>query len=123
MSDRNIRWGELKKASDDKGPYKLHTIECDGKEMDCQAIEGFGVQSNAIPGSQCLVLVPDGDEGKAVCIIMPPPEKRVDQQKEGEVTLKNHTTGNSIQHQANKDTVHTSHGNIIMNSDGEIHLN
>lgn len=102
--DRNIRWGVIVGPSDDKGPYKLHAIETDGKTMDAMALDLYGVQGNAITGGQCLILVPDGDEGKAVFIPLPPPAKRVDGQKEGEVSYKNHVTGNVIQHDANGHT-------------------
>lgn len=115
MSDRNIRWGRVVKESDDKGPYKLHTIETDGKQMDIQAVECYGVQGNSIAECQCLVLVPDGDEGKAVAIIMPPPAKRTDQQKAGEVSYVNHETGNVIKHEANGDTTIRTAGILHIN--------
>lgn len=102
---RSIRWGKLKGPSDDKGPYKLHTIETDGKEMDIHIIEPYGIQGNAIKDSMVLVFVPDGDEGKAVGIALPPPAKRVEGQKDGEVQLKNHATGNEIKHEAGGDTI------------------
>lgn len=123
MSDRNIRWAQVKKASDDKGPYKLYTVETDGKEMDCIGVETYGVQGNAPQDCQALVLVPDGDEGKAVVIILPPPAKRTDQQKEGEVTFINHVKGQTIKHDADGNTRHDAPKDIIMTSGGEIHLN
>lgn len=115
MSSRNIRWGELTGVSNDKGPYKLHEVETDGKKMDVQAIEIYGMQGNAVKGGQVLILVPDGDEGKAVGIFMPSPKDRVEQQKEGEVQLKNHATGNSIQHAENGDTIVKTKGVFRVN--------
>ncbi len=115
MSDRNIRWGWIKGPSKDKGPYKLHEAEVDGKSMDVIAIEPYGVQGNAISDCQCVIFVPDGDEGKAIAICVPPPAKRVDAQKEGEVSYKNHATGNVIQHDAN--------GNTTVKTAGIFHVN
>lgn len=99
MSDRNIRWAEVVEVSNDKGPHKLCTVECDGKQMDAYVGEVFGMQSVPHKGAMVLIALPDGDEGKGVIIAsMPRPKDRVDKQKEGEVTLKNHDTGNKIQH-------------------------
>jgi phage gp45-like len=140
MSDRNMRWGVVKKASADKGPHKLVEVEADGKIIDCVVGETFGVQSSPHVGAWVLLGLADGDEGKAVIITsMPRPGDRVDGQKEGEVTIKNHETGNAIQHDANGNTkmntkadldqtvggnVKTdAEGNVVFKSGGVIHLN
>jgi hypothetical protein len=112
---KNIRWGRITGASDDKGPYKLHSVETDGKVMDMMALDLFGVQGNAMKDGQCLVLVPDGDEGKAVMIPLPPPAKRIDGQKEGEVSYNNPVTGNVIKHDAD--------GNTTIKTSGILHIN
>ncbi len=98
MSDRNIRFGVITKTSADKGPHKLVTAIADGKEMVVQVFEPYGIQGSPLKDGVVLIFSPDGDDGKAVGIVMPAPKDRVDQQKPGEVTLKNHDTGNRIQH-------------------------
>lgn len=140
MSDRNIRWAEVKKASADKGPHKLVEVETDGKRMDVYVGETFGVQASPHVGSMVLIALPDGDEGKGVIISsMPRPKDRVDQQKEGEVTFKNHDTGNSTQFDKDGNTKSTAkkdleekiggnrtttcEGNVIIRSGSIIHLN
>lgn len=105
MSHRMIRFGVIKAPSNDKGPHKLTTVVADGKEMQVQVIEPYGVQGSPIKDGMVLILTPDGDDGKAVGIMMPPPKDRVDQQKPGEVTYKNHVTGNRIQHDADGHTM------------------
>jgi phage gp45-like len=101
MSDRNIRWGQLTGVSDDKGPYKLTEVETDGKRMNVIVVEPFGIQSVPHSNAQMLILVPDGDEGKAIGIAMPRPANRIDQQKEGEVTLQNHDEQQYVKLDAN----------------------
>lgn len=148
MSDRNIRWAEVTKASDDKGPHKIVEVECDGKKMDVMVGETFGVQASPHVGSQVLVAIADGDEGKGVIISsMPRPKDRQDQQKPGEVSVMNHDTGNRIHHDeagntnlktkaALKETVGSDHtqevagaqtvnvgGNVIYRSRGILHIN
>lgn len=140
MSDRNIRWGVVRSASQDKGPHKIVEVESDGKIMEVFVGETFGVQSNPHVGAQVLIGLPDGDEGKAVIISsMPRPSDRVDGQKEGEVTIKNHDTGNSLQHDKDGHTKMTTKsdlqqtvggnastdasGNVTIKSGGIIHLN
>lgn len=99
MSDRNLRWGVVKTVSNDKGPHKVCEIECDGKKMTAFVGEVFGVQSVPHVGAQVVIGLLDGDEGKAVVLAsMPRPKDRVDGQKEGEVSIKNHDTGNAIKH-------------------------
>ena len=63
-----------------------------------------------------MVFLPDGDEGKAVAVIMAPPKDRVDGQKPGMVTVKNHAKG---QHMVMDDD-----GNVIIRSpNGIVHIN
>lgn len=91
-----IRFGEIIEPSADKGPHKLVRIQSEGKEMVAQVWEPYGVQGSAPKKSTGLLLIPDGDEGKAVFIPMPPPAERVDAQAEGEVTYKNHVAGQAF---------------------------
>lgn len=102
--DGSARWGEVVKASNDKGPYKLIRVQSDGHELTAIVLESYGVQGSPLNKGQCLLLPIDGDEGKMVAIVMPPPSKRTDQQKEGEVTYINHDTGNSIKHDVDGNT-------------------
>lgn len=105
MTDRNMRWARVTKASADKGPHKLVEIETDGKTMDVYVGEVFGVQSSPHVGAMVLVALPDGDEGKGVIIAsMPRPKDRKDGQKEGETSFINVDTGNTLQHDADGHT-------------------
>ena len=115
MSNRNIRWGNVKRTSNDAGPYKLVTVECDGTELECQVLDLSGVEHSPMEGGQAMVFLPDGDEGKAVAVIMAPPKDRVDGQKPGMVTLKNHSKGQSV--------VLDNDGNVIIKSTGIVHIN
>ncbi|MFP3921669.1 MAG: hypothetical protein ACLFPA_12270 [Dichotomicrobium sp.] len=92
----HVRFGEVLEASNDKGPHKLVKIQSDGKEMIAEIWEPYGVQGSPPRQSTGLVLIPDGDEGKAVFIPKPPPKDRVDGQAEGEVTYKNHVAGQAL---------------------------
>lgn len=96
MSDRNIRFGQLIEVSADKGPYKTATFRSDGKKMDAKVIEPYGVQGQPVKDGLALILIPDGDEGRAVAIVMPPPKDRVDGQAEGELTFIDHKTGSKV---------------------------
>ncbi len=112
---RNIRWAKVVGPSNDKGPYKLVDLEADGKQITAMVLDLGGVHVTPVKDGQALILLPDGDEGKAVCIVMPPPAKRVDEQKEGMMTLKNHVKGQSI--------VLDDNGNIIAKTTGTYHIN
>lgn len=123
MSDRNIRWAVITKASADKGPHKLCEVECDGKKMDVFVGETYGVQGSPHVGAHVLVATADGDEGKAIIIAsMPRPKDRVDGQKEGEVTYKNHETENEIQHDKDGNThIKTKKGtHVLIDKDGHV---
>lgn len=113
-----IRWGVLTRVSNDKGPYKIATFQADGKDVIATIIEASSVQTNPIEGSLALLFYPDGDEGRAVAIVGPPPAKRTDQQKAGEASFVSHDTGNSIQHQQNGDTVVKTAGVFHVNPPG-----
>lgn len=104
---RNIRWGKVVRVSNDAGPYKLVTVECDGAEYECIAMDHGGFSAAPIADSQAMVFLPDGDEGKAAAMVMPPPAERVDGQKPGMMTAKNHAKGQNI--------VLDDDGNIVLN--------
>lgn len=113
MSTAQIRWGKLTRVSNDKGPYKTATFSVDGVDREIKVIEPFGVQANPMKDSQAMIICPDGDEGRAVALVMPPPAKRTDGQKEGEVSYVNPVTGNTIKFDADgHTTVTTPSGSI-----------
>ena len=105
MSNRNIRFGVVKEESADKGPHKLVRAISDGKSMDVKVWETTGISASPTKDSDMLILTPDGDDGKAVGFIMPPPAKRTDGQKPGDVSYPNHVTGNTIVHDKDGNTV------------------
>lgn len=88
------RWGDIIKESADKGPYKLLRVQSEGHEFDAIVIESYGMQASPIEKGQVFVLPFNTDNGQAVAMVLPPPAKRVDLQKPGEVSLKNHVSGN-----------------------------
>lgn len=91
-----IRWGNLVKVTNDKGPYKLAKFKADNHEVVGQIVDSYGIQGSPPEGSQALLIPVDDDEGKFVAIVMPPPKSRETGLKAGEVKLKNHTAGQSI---------------------------
>lgn len=105
MSSRNIRFGVLTEESNDAGPHKLVRAKADGKPMDVKVWETYGVQASPTKDSDMLILSPDGDDGKAVGFIIPPPAKRTSGQKPGEVSYPNHLTGNTIVHDVDGNTI------------------
>lgn len=141
MSDgtSTIRWGNLTEVSSDKGPYKLSTFDVDGAERICKVLDVSGIQTNPMKGSQAMIICPDGDEGRAIAIAIPPPAERTDLQKEGETTFTNHKDkqyialkeGGHIEVKAkgnrteNLDGNHDEKvgGNINVTSGGILHLN
>jgi hypothetical protein len=92
-----IRWGKVVGPSQDKGPYKLVEIECDGKKQVAQVLDMGGLHTTPIVDGQAMVFLVDGDEGKWAAICMPPPADRVDAQKEGDMRLKNHKAGSIVE--------------------------
>ena len=119
----HARWGELTGVSKDKGPYKLAEVSVDGKTMDVMMMDAFGVQSNPHKGAQVAIFLLDGDEGKAIGFPLPRPKDRIDQQAEGEVTLKNHDAGQSLKLDKDGNMAHDAKGKITLTSGGELHLN
>lgn len=118
-----IRRAVVTKVSNDKGPVKLVTVKSEGKEMTVEVFETDGASSNPIEGSSCLLFPVQGDDGQMVAMIGAPPAVRVDGQKAGEKTYKNHATGNSIKHDADGNTVIESTNDIIIKSSGKVHIN
>jgi phage gp45-like len=118
-----IRRAVVTKVSNDKGPVKLVTVESEGKEMDVEVFETDGASSNPLEGSSCLLLPVQGDDGQIVAIIGAPPAVRVDQQKPGEKTYKNHDSGNYIKHDADGNTVIKTTADTIIGSGGIVHIN
>jgi phage gp45-like len=90
---RAIRFGRVLGPSKDKGPHKQVKVRSNGREFRAKVWEPYGVSGNPVTDSECLILVPEGDEGKAVVIPMPPPAKRRDGQSEGDLTYENIATG------------------------------
>lgn len=115
MSTAQFRWGKLARVSNDKGPYKLATFSVDGVDREAHIFDVSGIQTNPQKDSLAFLICPDGDEGRAIAFVLPPPEKRIDGQKEGESTFANHVTGNTVQHQANGDTVVKTKGVFHVN--------
>jgi len=118
-----IRWATIKKSSNDKGPYKLVEVESDGHQFVAHVLEGYGVQGSPLKDGQALIIPVDGDEGKAVAIVMPPPAKRTDEQKEGEVSYVNHDTGNVMKHDADGTTTTTTKKDLVDKVGGDYRTN
>ncbi len=118
-----IRRAVVTKVSNDKGPGKLITVESEGKEMIVEVFETDGASSSPIEGSSCLLFPVQGDDGQMVAMIGAPPAVRVDGQKAGEKTYKNHATGNSIKHDADGNTTIKTSSDTIIKSEGIVHIN
>lgn len=112
-----IFWGEVQKPSNDKGPYKGLRVQADGHSFNAQVIESGGYHQSPMTGSQVLVMLPDGDMGKAVVIGGQAPKDRVDGQTEGMVTIKNHKNGQTITMDANGNVNITLSGTCSIKSD------
>lgn len=110
-----IRRGVVTKVSNDKGPHKLVTVESEGNEMEVEVMEPDGSSSSPLEGSNCWLFPVQGDAGEMVAMISAPPADRVDQQKPGEKTYKNHKTGNYIKQDDNGDTIISSAGVVHIN--------
>ena len=118
------RWAEMTEISNDKGPYKLGRFEAEkGHVVTAQIVESFGVQGAPMKGGQALLIPLDGDEGKFVALVMPPPKDRYDAQKEGETTLINNKTGTRISMLENGDIQVESTAAIVIRSASTIHIN
>lgn len=96
MSTSEGRWAQLIEVSKDKGPYKLARVQSEGHEFTVHLIDFNGMSSNPIKDSQVFIFPGNSDTGQAIGFAMPPPAERVDQQKEGENTYKNHKQGQFI---------------------------
>lgn len=118
-----MRRAVVTKVSNDKGPHKLVEVESEGNKMIVEVFETDGASSNPLEGSSCMLLPVQGDPGEMVAIIGAPPADRVDGQKPGEKTYKNHKTGNSIKHDADGNTTIKTTANTIIESDGIVHIN
>lgn len=131
MSTAQIRWGKLSRVSNDKGPYKLATFSIDGVDRECKILDVSGIQSNPMKDSQAMIICPDGDEGRAFAIVIPPPAERTDALKEGESVLTNHkdkqyikmSEGGHIEEKAKGNKTTEVDGTITIKSGGILHLN
>lgn len=118
-----IRRGVVIGVSNDSGPHKLVKVRTEGKEMVVEVIEPDGASSNPIEGSNCWLFPMQGDDGQMAAIISAPPADRVNGQKAGEKTYKNHATGNYIKHDEAGNTEIVTKGDTIIRSDGIVHIN
>ena len=119
-------WGELIEVSNDKGPYKLFKVKAFDDEIQVYAGEAYGMQANPVKGSLVAFHAMDHDMGKAIATnIMPPPKDRIDQQKEGEVSVANTATTANTKYNEDGDIVHTPKEGqkVIINGDVEINGN
>ena len=91
-----IRFGQVTRPSRDKGPYRNVQLVSDGKPLEATVVHGYGIEGSPPKDSLALIFVPDEDEAKAVAIILPPPKDRQDGLKEGEVALRNSTSGTKV---------------------------
>lgn len=112
-----IFWGEVLSPSNDAGPYKGLRVQADGHEFNAQVVEVGGYHQSPMQGSQVLIMLPDGDMGKAVIVGGQSPADRVDGQSEGMVTIKNHKSGQTIEIDANGNVNITLSGTCAIKSD------
>lgn len=111
--DGTARWGQIVTVSNDKGPFKLIRVQSDGHEVTAKVLEPYGVQGSPMKDGIVLMFPLDGDEGKMIAIAMPPPAKRTDEQKPGEVSYVNHDTGNAMKHDADGTTTTTTKKDLV----------
>lgn len=116
-------FANVKEVSADKGPFKRMRVEADGHEFSVQVLEPYGLQSSPIKGGQVAIIPMDGDMSKCLAIAMPPPADRVDGQKEGEVTLRNHKAGQNFKFDEDGTATLETPKDIIFKSGGIIHFN
>lgn len=118
------RFAEMKEVTNDKGPYKLARFEAEkGHTVTAQIIEPFGLQSSPMKGGQAILIPLDGDEGKFVALVLPPPKDRVDGQKEGETTLINNKTGTKVTMLENGNIEITGTADMVIRTTGTCHIN
>lgn len=127
-----IKFGVVHQESKDKGPYKLGQAMADGKVMDVEFCDLTGMEGSPLKDSRCIILSPDGDDGKAVAIVFGPAVKdRTDGQKPGEVTYKNHKSGTQRVFKdggdevvtIKKDQMEEIKGKQTIKADGQIKIN
>ena len=118
-----IRFGVVTGVSEDKGPHKLVKAESEGNELIVKIFEVDGASSNPLEGSELLILDVQTDTGHAVALASAPPADRVDAQKAGEKTYKNHKTGNSIKHDDDGNTTIETTNDTFIKSKGIVHIN
>lgn len=116
MSSRSIRFGVIYEESADKGPYKLAKVMSDGKVMDLEIMDIAGVEGSPLKDSRVIIFTPDGDDAKAIGIAFGPAVKdRTDGQSPGDVTYKNHKSGNVINHDKDGNTNITTPSGTLVN--------
>lgn len=124
MSDKRFPFfAKMKSPSNDKGPHKQARFEADGHEFSAQIFEPYGVQGAPTTDGHALVIPVDGDMSKCIAIVMPAPRDRVDAQKEGEVTYKNHKGGQAMKFDKDGTVTMEAPQDIIFKSGGVIHFN
>lgn len=116
------RWAEIIGESNDKGPFKLLRVRSEGHEFDCIVMDPYGLQSSPIKDGQAWILPFNGDNGQAIAFVLPPPAKRVDQQKPGEVSLKNHVTGNRRYMDNDGDTREATKRHFIVSAEKDAYV-
>lgn len=104
MHNATIMFGEVTTVSNDKGPFKGLRVKSDDHEFPAEVLETGGYHQSPMKGSKVVVALVGGDMGKAFIIGGQAPKDRVDGQKEGMVTIKNHKRGQ----------------NVVMDDDGNI---
>ena len=110
------RDGVVVEESKDSGPFPIVKVLSDGKKVDVTIISMGGLTGSPLKDSKVIILPLDGDMGRAYGLIAgSPTSDRVDAQKPGETTLKNHKTGNHLKHQDNGDTVVVTSGIVHVN--------
>ncbi len=124
MSEKRFPFfASMKEASKDKGAYKQARFTADGHEFTAQVVESYGIQGAPMAGGQALIFPIDGDMSKCIALVMPPPKDRVDAQAEGELTLKNHKSGQALKFDKDGHVTLDASGNITIKSGGTTHIN
>lgn len=123
MNNWSGRWAQLTEVSNDKGPYKLVRVQSEGHEFDAIVLEPTGVQASPLKDSQLMILSMNDDTGQAIVMALPPPAKRVDEQKEGEVSYKNHVTENAMKHDAEGNTTITTKKDHVIKTASNTRIN
>jgi len=94
---RGARQGVVVEESRDTGPFPLVKVLADGKRHDVTILNMTGLSGSPLKDSPVLLLPVEGQDDILYGIIAgPPTAARVDQQKPGEVDVRNHKRGQSI---------------------------